>query len=175
MFANRMDRTVWKAGWREIGGYKKYYRSRWEANYARYLEYLRLRGEVEEWAHEPTTFWFEGIKRGVTNYLPDFRVSRKDETGILKEEYHEVKGWMDTKSATKIKRMGIYHPQVKLVIVDKPVYMKLEREFSSIVEGWEFLTKGEKDKEEEGGETPVEKKVKKPRKPKADLEKLLEV
>ena len=27
----------WKQGWREIGGIRKYYRSRWEANYARYL------------------------------------------------------------------------------------------------------------------------------------------
>jgi len=134
-FANRTDRTVWRGGWREIGGYRKYYRSRWEANYARYLEYLRERGEVVSWAHEPTTFWFEGIKRGVTNYLPDFHVTYPGERG---EEYHEVKGWMDAKSATKIKRMAKYHPNVKLVVVDKKIYTALEREFSKILQGWEL-------------------------------------
>jgi hypothetical protein len=30
----------WGAAWREIGGIRKYYRSKWEANYARYLEWL---------------------------------------------------------------------------------------------------------------------------------------
>lgn len=133
----RMDKTVWKCGWREIGGYKKYYRSRWEANYARFLEVERLRGEVVEWKHEPTTFWFEGIKRGVTNYLPDFYVKYSDE----REEYHEVKGWMDAKSATKIKRMAKYHPQIKLVVIDKRLYMQLEKKYEKVIEGWELLDK----------------------------------
>lgn len=131
----RMDKTTWKCGWREIGGYKKYYRSRWEANYARYLEHIRLQGEVVEWKHEPTTFWFEGIKRGVTNYLPDFYVKYADG----REEYHEVKGWMDAKSATKIKRMGKYHPQVKLLVIDKKLYLQLEKQYQKIIEGWELL------------------------------------
>lgn len=145
MFANRMDRTVWKCGWREIGGYKKYYRSRWEANYARYLEHMRLDGKILSWAHEPTTFWFEGIKRGVNNYLPDFQVIFPDG----KEEYHEVKGWMDTKSATKIKRMRIYHPTVCLVIIDKPIYMKLEKEFCNVISEWEMLKDSKNTKEEQ--------------------------
>ena len=138
VFANRMDRTLWKGGWREIGGYRKYYRSRWEANYARYLEHLRAKEEVVSWAHEPKTFWFEGIKRGVNNYLPDFQVVYPGERG---EEYHEVKGWMDTKSATKIKRMAKYHPTVRLVIIDRKIYNGLEREFGKIIESWEFLEK----------------------------------
>jgi hypothetical protein len=133
----RMDKTTWKCGWREIGGYKKYYRSRWEANYARYLEHARLQGEVVEWKHEPTTFWFEGIKRGVTNYLPDFYVKYSDG----REEYHEVKGWMDAKSATKIKRMGKYHPQVKLVVIERKHYMQLEKSYCKAIEGWELLEK----------------------------------
>ena len=54
----------WKAGWREIGGQRIYARSRWEANYARYLEWLRANGSIAKWEHEPETFWFEGIKRG---------------------------------------------------------------------------------------------------------------
>jgi len=133
----KMDKTSWRCGWREIGGYRKYYRSRWEANYARYLEYLRGRGDIVSWAHEPTTFWFEGIKRGVTSYLPDFHVVYTDG----REEYHEVKGWMDSKSVTKLKRMAKYHPQVVLIVVDKKVYTKLEKEYgtSRVISDWEFL------------------------------------
>lgn len=153
-FANRIDRTCWKGGWREIGGYRKYYRSRWEANYARYLEYLRIRGEITDWAHEPTTFWFEGIRRGVNNYLPDFRVVYPERG----EEYHEVKGWMDSKSATKIKRMGRYHPDVKLVIIDRKIYSGLEREFGKIIEGWEILGESGATTREGGEKTPERKK-----------------
>jgi hypothetical protein len=139
IFAGRADRTVWKGGWREIGGYKKYYRSRWEANYARWLERERSEGRIVSWAHEPKTFWFEGIKRGVNNYLPDFHVvyPPSGEDGKPIEEYHEVKGWMDPKSATKIKRMGKYFPDVKLVVIDRKIYNKLERECKRTIEGWE--------------------------------------
>src|SRR4030042_269614 len=48
--------VTWKGGWREIGGKKKYYRSRWEANYARYLEFLKVNGEINGWEHKPKTF-----------------------------------------------------------------------------------------------------------------------
>ena len=79
--------SSWKAGWREIGGYKKYYRSRWEANYARYLEWLKSNNQIADWKHESKTFWFEGIKRGCMSYLPDFWV--KELNGF--ETYHEIK------------------------------------------------------------------------------------
>lgn len=169
IFANRLDRTLWKGGWREIGGYKKYYRSRWEANYARWLEREKQEGRIHSWAHEPTTFWFEGIKRGVNNYLPDFQVVNND----LTEEYHEVKGWMDAKSATKLKRMAKYHPNVKLVLVDTKVYKKLEKECCTTVDGWELLIKDDGEKTENVElEQPKEKKAKKKGPTKKQLEKL---
>lgn len=174
IFSNRMDKTSWKAGWREIGGYKKYYRSRWEANYARYLERLKLSGDIVGWSHEPTTFWFEGVKRGVTNYLPDFLVEKRGEEDTIVQEYHEVKGYMDTKSATKIKRMEKYHPTVKLVVIDRPLYTNLEKEFASIIDGWEMLSKNKEDKVEK---TVTEEPVKKPKriskKKQQELEKQL--
>jgi len=68
----------WGCGWRVIGGIRKYYRSKWEANYARYLEWLKSKGEIQGWLHEPETFWFDGIKRGCLSYLPDFRVVEKN-------------------------------------------------------------------------------------------------
>ena len=123
----------WKAGWREVGGKRNYYRSRWEANYARYLQWLQDRGEIQSWEHEPETFWFEGIKRGCMSYLPDFRVVEK--SGQV--EYHEVKGWMDDRSKTKIRRMAKYHPEVSLLVVDAQQYRALERTAAALVDGWE--------------------------------------
>ena len=123
----------WKAGWREIGGVRKYYRSRWEANYARYLEWLKKNNNIQSWSHEPKIFWFEGIKRGTVSYLPDFCVLEKNG----EEVYHEVKGWMDKRSLTKIKRMRKYYPQVKLIVVGKKEYESILKSTSKLIEGWE--------------------------------------
>jgi len=130
----KKDDKAWKAGWREIGGYKKYYRSRWEANYARYLEWLRERGEIKEWAHEPDTFWFDKIVRGCRSYLPDFKIIENDDKII----YHEVKGRMDAKSKTKIKRMKKYHPKVALVVIAAKEYSEIENKLGAIISEWEF-------------------------------------
>ena len=77
-----------------------FFRSRTEANYARYLKYIK-----QDYLYEPKTFWFEGIKRGTRAYIPDFYLPDKD-------EWHEFKGWLDQKSITKMKRMKKYHPEV---------------------------------------------------------------
>ena len=123
----------WKAGWHEIGGKRKYYRSNWEANYAHYLEWLKGLGEIKDWLHEPKTFWFEGIKRGSVSYLPDFLVTENDG----REVYHEVKGWMDDRSRVKIARMRRYHPTITLVVIDSKAYKELRRKVSGLVPGWQ--------------------------------------
>lgn len=129
--------ATWKSGWREIGGYKKFYRSRWEANYARYLQMLKERGEISNWLHEPDTFWFDGILRGTRSYLPDFKVFHND--GRI--EYHETKGWMDQRSRTQQKRMKKYHPEVVIVLIQQKEYTILEKQFSSSIYGWELPSK----------------------------------
>lgn len=127
-----MGRGSWKAAWREIGGQRIFARSRWEANYARYLQWLLERGEIKEWEHEPDTFWFEKIKRGVRSYLPDFRIKFSD--GSV--EYHEVKGWMDARSKTKIKRMAKYFPNIVLCLIEAS-WFKANRTIAAIIPGWE--------------------------------------
>lgn len=131
--APKKPRGSWKAGWRDVGGRRIYFRSRWEANYARYLEWLRCNGQIAGWEHEPETFWFESIRRGVRSYLPDFLVT---ETGGSKA-YHEVKGWMDSRSKTTIRRFRKYYPQHTLIVVDGPAYSAIQRKASSLVGGWE--------------------------------------
>ena len=123
---------AWKSGWHEIGGKRHYFRSSWEVNYAHYLEWLRLRGEIKEWEFEPKTFWFEAIMRGTRSYLPDFRVT--ENTG--KQVYHEIKGWMDPKSVTKLKRMKKYYPEVELLLIDAKQYRVLDKQLKGLVPGW---------------------------------------
>ena len=128
--SNPYSRT--KSGKREdLGGL--FFRSAWEANYARYLNFLIERGQIQKWEFEPETFWFEKIKRGVRSYMPDFKIYRLDETSY----FVEVKGWMDDKSKTKIKRMAIYHPKIELIVFDKTDYAKLKKQFAGVLPFWE--------------------------------------
>jgi len=128
-----MGRGSWKAGWREIGGKRNYYRSRWEANYARYLQWLKEQGVIADWQHEPETFWFEQIKRGTRSYLPDFRVWELDGSTAL----HEVKGWMDQRSRTTLSRMKKYHPTQKIVLIDGAQYRAIRLKVMRLIDGWE--------------------------------------
>jgi hypothetical protein len=128
-----MARGSWKAAWREFGGKRVFYRSRWEANYGRYLEFLKEHGEIVDWHHEAHTFWFEGIKRGCVSYLPDFKVENRN--GSI--EWHEVKGWMDARSKTVLKRMAKYHPKEKMILIQEKQYKEIERKISALIPGWE--------------------------------------
>ena len=109
-----------------------YFRSAWEANYARYLNWLLERGEIDGWEYEPETFWFEAIKRGVRSYKPDFRISEKGQSYFV-----EVKGWMDPKSKTKLQRMKKYHPTVEVRLVDAKQYESIKRAVSRLIPTWE--------------------------------------
>lgn len=126
-------RTTWKQSWQTIGGKTKFFRSRWEANYARYLEFQKSQGKIIDWLHEPKTFWFEGIRRGCTSYLPDFEVINLD----VSHYWVEVKGWMDSKSRTKIRRFEKYYPKEKLIVIRQKEYKALCEEFSELIPGWE--------------------------------------
>ena len=126
-------KATWKQEWKVIDGRRIFFRSRWEFRYALYLQLLKERGEIKDWQHAPKTFWFEGIKRGTNNYKPDFLVTHKNDS----EEWIEVKGYMDSKSATKIKRMAKYFPQVKLRVVDKSFFTKNAKNLKILIKDWE--------------------------------------
>ncbi len=125
-------KSTWKQEWAEIGGKRNFYRSRWEYRYALYLEFMKKHKHIVEWEHEPKTFYFEGIKRGTNNYKPDFRVVFPSGN----DEWIEVKGYMDSKSATKIKRMAKYHPDVKLRVIGKEWFKENGSKLKNIISGW---------------------------------------
>lgn len=111
-----------------IGGKTHYFKSSYEIQYAYWLESLRLKGKIKDWFYELDTFWFDGVKRGCVSYKPDFKII--DLQGGL--NYVEVKGYMDSKSATKIKRMGKYHPDIRLTVLEAD-WFKRNREQLDIV------------------------------------------
>lgn len=121
-----------KAGKREdLGGL--FVRSRWEANYARYLNWLVELDEVASWAYEPDVFEFRNIKRGTRFYTPDFKITNND--GSV--EYHEIKGYMDQRSRTQLKRMAKYYSDVKLVLIDKDCYYAIAKQVQRFIPHWE--------------------------------------
>jgi hypothetical protein len=130
--ALRNGKPIWKAAWADVGGKRCFFRSKWEYNYACFLQYLKEDSKIIDWEHESDTFWFEKIKRGVRSYTPDFKVTHLN--GSI--EFVEVKGHMDSKSQTKLKRMGIYFQNIKIRVVDAEWFKQNNRSYKNIIKGW---------------------------------------
>ncbi|KKN48224.1 hypothetical protein LCGC14_0654860 [marine sediment metagenome] len=111
----------------DLGG--QYFRSSWEANYARYLNYRELK-----WEYEPDIFEFKKIKKGQRFYTPDFKVYFTD--GHI--EYHEVKGWDYPKGRDARKRFAKYYPHLKLVLIDKVWFKAIKKQgVDELIHNWE--------------------------------------
>ncbi len=124
--------SKWKDGVSIIGKTAYHYRSSWEANYARYLQMLLEKGLIAKWEHEPEIFTFPKVKRGLKGYVPDFKVTFMD--GRI--ERHEVKGFMDTKAKTKLKRFIENYPHLTLKVIDKKWFDEIKSRGIKI-DGWE--------------------------------------
>lgn len=120
-----------------------HFRSGWEANYARYLKWLKDQGEIQEWSYEPEAFIFHGVTRAPVTYTPDFRVVESDGSVV----YHEVKGWMDGKSKSKLKRMAKFYPDVTVIVVDESAYKAIAR-WASVIPHWGEMPRTRKQMEE---------------------------
>ena len=121
--SNAYSRT--KSGKREDLN-NQFFRSAWEANVARFYNYTNVK-----WEYEPKAFIFEGVKNGSVSYTPDFYLPEED-------RWVEVKGWMDAKSKSKLKRFEKFYPEefAKLEIIGRDAYKKLAV-FGRIIEHWE--------------------------------------
>lgn len=115
----------------------RYFRSSWEANYARYLNLLLANKKIQKWEYEVDTFEFKTIKKGVRFYTPDFKIILLD--GSI--QYHEVKGWMDSKSITRAKRMKKYFPGILVHIIDKSWFRANGAILSAVIKTWESASK----------------------------------
>jgi uncharacterized protein DUF1064 len=111
----------------------RFFRSAWEANWARYLNFLQERGEIISWSYEPKEYCFPGPYRRNGYYTPDFRVVERSGRVI----HHEVKGWMDVDSRTKLDRMRKHFPAVTIEVIDRKRYSAVKKALSSILPHWE--------------------------------------
>lgn len=136
MFAKGGLQTVapirFKARWCEAGGQRFYARSGWEANYAYYLEFLRTKGYIQAWKHEPKVYRFPGVTRGRVSAKPDFLVIENSGEEVL----HEVKGYMDDRSRVILKRMKKYYPELKLILIDRDQYASIRTKLGRVIPGW---------------------------------------
>lgn len=112
----------------------KYFRSSWEANYARYLNWLIKQHQIKCWEYESVTFEFKSIKKGTRFFTPDFKVTLLND----KVEYHEVKGWNHPKGNTALKRMAKYYPDIPIVLIDAKVYKSLAKQIHQLIPNWEL-------------------------------------
>lgn len=124
--------SIYKSGWIEVGGQRIFVRSSYEQNYTRFLQYRVEIGEIKAWEYEPETFYFEKIKRGCSSYRPDYRITELDGSNY----WIELKGFLDPKSITKLKRFAKYFPSEKLILVEKAEYLQIAAIFHRIIEGW---------------------------------------
>ena len=113
--------------------------------YARFLDFT---GVV--WQYEPKEFVFQNEVRGVKVYNPDFFLPETD-------GWVEVKGWLDSKSKSKLKKFKKYYPEefnkLKMVIrkirsedaqwlfnlgIEKfDLYDNLVKQFRDTIPNWE--------------------------------------
>lgn len=100
-----------EAGWRYVGNehIPIWFQTKWVANYARYLEWLRNAGYFKEWRYQSKTFPIKGIRGG---YTPDFWIQRNDETHF----------WVETK---------VIHEDLDLY--EKTVYFEMTYQDEALV------------------------------------------
>lgn len=121
-------------------------RSSWENNFCLYLDHMKI-----EYLYEPRTFYFPE-RTGASSYVPDYRLNYKG-----KEVWVEVKGRIDSKDRTKMRRLRDHYPEIfeKMeYVVEKPgckadlsykklglepfiYYNDLVKEFSNKLKYWE--------------------------------------
>lgn len=98
----------------------QYFRSNWEANYARILNEQKI-----QWSYEPETF---NLSNGRT-YTPDFKIDEK--------KFVELKGWYDNDSKEKIELFCKEYPQYELDLIGEVEYHLLRTLFKHKIPNWE--------------------------------------
>lgn len=112
-----------KAGIRSDVSPTIYFFSRWEANYARLLNYLGVK-----WIHQPKTFQLK-----TQRYTPDFYLPKLD-------TYIEVKNYLSDYSKNRDRQFREMHPELKLVLILKEEYLALQKEYAPKIKEWEYNT-----------------------------------
>lgn len=117
-----------------------------EANWLRFLLFDGYRRWADRDRDPPPGRWYryEGRRwefpehRGATSfYVADVEVWPGFIVPSRPYEVHELKGYMDGASKTKLRRMALHHPEVPLELITSPRFDALTARAESTVPGWE--------------------------------------
>lgn len=125
MIKNRKDEKHpfrGKAGKREDLN-NQYFRSTWEANYARILKYLNV-----EYQFEPDIIWLKRPNGTEISYRPDFKVG---------DLYIEIKGYWYGDAVEKMKMLKEQYPEIKVKVIDAKTYNRLVKFYKKKIQWWE--------------------------------------
>ena len=108
----------------EVGGKTCTFRSLLEYRWSVWLQLQKEQGIIQEWWYEDEVLELESDKfRDPITYIPDFTI--ETESGY---EFHELKGWFTSKSATKIKLAATqYENPITLIFAAKPNRVQYNR------------------------------------------------
>ena len=109
-----------KAGIREDLG-NLYFYSRWEANFARVLNFLGIK-----WKFQPKTFDLKDRKYTPDFYLPEYNL------------FIEIKNFLSEFSEERDRKFREVHPNENLSMLLKSDYLKIQDTFASKIKDWEF-------------------------------------
>lgn len=109
------------------------FRSGWESNYATYLDWLKVQGQIREWEYEPLPRYEFIVSKGnyqwalSLGYLPDFKVTNNDGTFYLVELKGRRQGMM------KLKRMKRFYPKINIELIEAKDYNILKRKVGKML------------------------------------------
>ncbi|MDD4990407.1 MAG: hypothetical protein PHW31_03800 [Candidatus Pacebacteria bacterium] len=98
-----------------------YFYSRWEANFARLLNFFNIK-----WEYQSKTFDLI-----IQKYTPDFYLPEC-------KTYIEIKNFLWTYSAIRDKKFRELYPETRLILLLKENYLILEKQYGKNVSNWEF-------------------------------------
>ena len=101
------------------------FRSSWEANLARILNYFHL-----SWEYETKSFLVKD-ERFHGYYFPDFILSNNI---VI-----EVKGFWDNESREKVRLFDNQYPEYHLICIDKDLFYDLDKKYKKLISNWEEI------------------------------------
>ena len=114
----------------------RFFRSAYEANYARYLNYCISNSlfDIVSWQYETDTFKFPKVVDTPKQYTPDFKIFYNE----YHCEYHEVKGWDYPKGIKARERFSKYYPKLKLVLINDDFFRNIIKQgINKMIPNWE--------------------------------------
>lgn len=116
--------------------------SNYEYDYALFLDYLYINGDIAGWVKNTTPFGFSvpveypnKAGRSQASHRPDFLIFNNDGT----YEIHEVKGWLNEKAKAIMRQFQKDYPNITYKIIGKDEILALQSEFKDKLWGWETI------------------------------------